>query len=147
MTAGNVYLQQIFAEFTIMRSLQKKSNISIVNKQDVLKKDAQGRFLFALNNHYENQPILLTEYGGIAFKSDHADEWGYFGAVKDENEFFLRFEQELSAFWKNPYFCGYCYTQLTDVQQEVNGLMTSDRESKVNVDLVRKINESCHRIR
>ena len=117
------------------------------DKQDILKKDAQGRFLFALNNYYENQPILLTEYGGIAFKSDHTEEWGYFGSVKDENEFFLRFEKELSAFWKNPYFCGYCYTQLTDVQQEVNGLMTSDRKSKVNVELVRKINESCHRIR
>lgn len=40
-----------------------------------------------------------------------------------------------------PYVCGYCYTQVTDVQQEINGLMDIDRNFKVDADVLKEINE------
>ena len=40
-----------------------------------------------------------------------------------------------------PYLCGYCYTQVSDVQQEINGLFTADRKSKVSVSELRRINQ------
>lgn len=116
-----------------------------VDKERLMKSHAQGRFLYAENNTYENQPILITEYGGIAFVGTSKEEWGYFGDVKDEEEFFQRYEAETRAFWNCGYICGYAYTQLTDVEQEVNGLMTADRRCKVNPERVRQINDNCRR--
>ena len=46
-----------------------------------------------------------------------------------------------TAFKKLPYVWGYCYTQLTDVFQEINGLMTMDRKFKVDPNAVLEINE------
>ena len=41
-----------------------------------------------------------------------------------------------------PYCQGYCYTQLTDVMQEINGLLTPDRQPKMDVERVREINQA-----
>ncbi|MBE5786167.1 MAG: glycoside hydrolase family 2 [Clostridiales bacterium] len=92
---------------------------------------------------YDNmgKPMLLTEYGGIAMQKDAGgDNWGYNGAVKDEESFFKRFEAITQAFKHMPGFQGYCYTQLTDVFQEVNGLLDMDRNPKMDLDEVRRIN-------
>lgn len=92
---------------------------------------------------YENlgKPMLLTEYGGIAMQKDAAgDNWGYNGAAKDEESFLHRFEAITQAFKHMPGFRGYCYTQLTDVFQEVNGLLDMDRNPKANPAEIRRIN-------
>jgi hypothetical protein len=87
------------------------------------------------------KPILMTEYGGIALAKDkHGSNWGYGGAESDEEKFFERFEDITLGFKNCDYFCGYCYTQLTDVFQEVNGLLDMDRNPKVDIDRVRNIN-------
>ena len=44
------------------------------------------------------------------------------------------------AIFSNPAFAGFCYTQITDVEQEVNGLMTYDRKPKFDPEQVKKIN-------
>ena len=79
------------------------------------------------------EAFLLTEYGGIAF-DEAAEEgaWGYHGKVKDPEAFFARYASLQDALLKIPYCQGYCYTQLTDVQQEINGLLTADRRPKVD---------------
>ncbi len=92
---------------------------------------------------YDNvgKPCLLTEYGGIAFAKDGGNgNWGYNGMVTDEKVFLDRFDNITSAFKNIPYICGYCYTQLTDVFQEVNGLLDMDRNPKVPLEEIRKIN-------
>ena len=87
------------------------------------------------------KPILMTEYGGIALAKDkEGSNWGYGNAVLDEEKFFERFEDITMGFKRCDYFCGYCYTQLTDVFQEVNGLLDMDRNPKMNIDRVRAIN-------
>ena len=67
--------------------------------------------------------------------------WGYNGAETDEEAFLQRFEAITRAFQKNSQFVGYCYTQLTDVFQEVNGLLDMNRNPKVDLKEVRRINE------
>lgn len=54
--------------------------------------------------------------------------------------FIERFRSITQAIKDTPYICGYCYTQVTDVQQEVNGLLTADRTPKLPLEEIRKIN-------
>ena len=85
--------------------------------------------------------MLLTEYGGIALQRDAGgDNWGYNGAVRDEESYLDRLDAITQAFKHMPGFCGYCYTQLTDVFQEVNGLLDMDRNPKVSLEEIRRIN-------
>lgn len=107
---------------------------------------SRPRIPYAYGYKYEGQPYLITEYGGIAFDTelirtkDSEENWGYNGIEKDEESYLKRFESITSAIKKTSYIKGYCYTQLTDVMQEVNGLMTMDRKIKVNPEAVNKIN-------
>ncbi|MEK3889354.1 glycoside hydrolase family 2 protein [Bacillus sp. FSL K6-3431] len=87
---------------------------------------------------YNGQPIIISEYGGIAFNTEKG--WGYGNQVKNEEEFLKRYESITQAIKETDYICGFCYTQTTDVQQEVNGLLTEDRKPKVDVDKIRRIN-------
>ena len=85
------------------------------------------------------EAFMVTEYGGIAFDTIGAqgtmggmETWGYNGKVGDEEAFLKRFASATDAIRAIPFCRGYCYTQLTDVQQEVNGLLTPDRKPKVD---------------
>ena len=80
------------------------------------------------------EAFILTEYGGIAMQDEASEEgaWGYHDKVKGEEGFFKRYAGQQAAVRAIPYCQGYCYTQLTDVQQEVNGLLTPDRKPKVD---------------
>lgn len=103
-----------------------------------------GQLAFAQGYAYRGQPVVLSEYGGIAFRSESG--WGYGGQVKDEAEFLQRFESQNDAIHRVPYFTGFCYTQLTDVQQEVNGLVDMQRQEKFSPMISRKIREINRRI-
>ena len=102
---------------------------------------SSNRMLTAAGYRHEGKPRLMTEYGGIALQKDAGNgNWGYNGAVRDEESFLRRFEAITQAFKHMPGFCGYCYTQLTDVFQEVNGLLDMDRNPKVDLEEIRRIN-------
>lgn len=88
---------------------------------------------------YEGQPVILSEYGGIAFADKQQGEWGYGNAVKSEEEFLLRLQKITSAIYQVPYIVGFCYTQVSDVEQEVNGLMRENRTYKVDPQKIRPI--------
>ncbi|MDQ3751122.1 MAG: hypothetical protein M3367_19210, partial [Acidobacteriota bacterium] len=61
-----------------------------------------------------------------------SNEFGY-GNIEPTKEAFLkRLDSAVTALRTNKAFVGYCYTQLTDVEQEINGLMTYDRKPKVS---------------
>ena len=99
----------------------------------------QGFALFAEGEKYEGQPALLTEFGGRAMQSDAKGEaWGYSGAAQNEEAFL----KQLGSIMQGVYSCnfqGYCYTQLTDVQQEVNGLLTVERKSKADIEKLKAL--------
>ena len=96
------------------------------------------RYPFAQGYGYRGQPVIISEYGGIAFTSEEG--WGYGNQVRSDEEFLKRYEGITQAIKSLPYVCGFCYTQITDVQQEVNGLLTIERKPKVNMDSIRSIN-------
>ena len=81
----------------------------------------------------------MSEYGGIAIDSNEG--WGYGKQVKDEEEFLDRFKKLTKSIRNIPYISGYCYTQLTDVQQEINGLMDAERNYKIEPNKIKNINK------
>jgi hypothetical protein len=86
------------------------------------------------------EAFLVTEYGGIAFQDGAGeDTWGYHDKVADEEMFFARYRDVTDAVRAIPYCQGYCYTQLTDVEQETNGLLTPDRKPKIDPDRFRAL--------
>ncbi len=84
--------------------------------------------------------MIISEFGGIAFDSDK-EGWGYGNKVDTEEDFLKRFDSITTAIKEIPYVCGYCYTQVTDVQQEVNGLMDIRRNYKVDPERIKEINK------
>ena len=99
---------------------------------------AESRYLFAAGNEYQGQPVILTEYGGIAFEKEEKG-WGYYGKVKNEEEFLERLQPITEFLIRSGKFSGFCYTQLTDVMQEVNGLLCEDRTPKVPAEKLKEI--------
>lgn len=94
---------------------------------------------FAEGYAYRGQPVIISEYGGIAFNNDDSG-WGYGNKVNTEEEFLRRFDDITTAVKEIPYVCGYCYTQVSDVQQEINGLMDMERNFKIDPRKIAAIN-------
>ena len=97
------------------------------------------RRVLANGNEYMGQPVLLTEFGGIMFEKDQRDDnWGYNSAAKDDREFYDRLKELIDGIYEAD-LQGFCYTQLTDVQQEVNGLLDENHDLKVDAAKIREI--------
>lgn len=94
--------------------------------------------LFSSGYKYDDQPVVMSEYGGISLNSEG---WFYGKHVANEDEFLERFEGITNAIKQTGYFCGFCYTQLTDVQQEINGLVYENRENKFSEKAIKRIKE------
>jgi beta-galactosidase/beta-glucuronidase len=85
------------------------------------------------------QPFFISEYGGIGW-SLGSGAWGYGNAPKSEEEFIARYKGLTEAMLNNPDCCAFCYTQLYDVEQEQNGLMSYGREFKFDPKIFYDIN-------
>ena len=99
----------------------------------------QHKFAFAKGFSYAGQPVMLSEFAGISFEKDRAKGWGYGEPVKDEQSFLARLSSLVSAVRAEKGFCGYCITQLTDVQHEINGLFDFQRRCKVDQEKLKRI--------
>ena len=101
---------------------------------------AHHKGAYAHGYSYNGQPIIISEFGGTAFVGDtDGENWGYGVAVKNLDEFYARFESLIDALDSLPHCSGYCYTQVTDVQQEVNGLLDFDHRSKFDKSVMKRI--------
>lgn len=95
------------------------------------------RALFVGRHAYAGQPILLSEFGGVKFVpgTEAQHSWGYCEA--DSCAAFAGKLRELfDAVRACPLVDGYCYTQLTDVETEQNGLLTYDRTPKLPLETI-----------
>ena len=88
---------------------------------------------------YRGQPYFVSEFGGILWSPGRCDGWGYGNAPRTLEEFYQRFEGLCRVLLENRHMFGYCYTQLTDVYQEQNGLYTFDRRPKFDMERLREI--------
>lgn len=99
-----------------------------------------NRVIYANGFDYRGEPIMITEYGGIAYKADEAEGWGY-SAVKSADDLVAEYKKNTEVLLNSPVIQGFCYTQLTDVEQEINGLLTYDRQPKCDLKKIKEIND------
>lgn len=78
-----------------------------------------------------DRPFMVSEFGGIGYSI--GEGWGYGNAPKTLEEYYTRFAGLCAALLDNPRMFGYCYTQLTDVEQERNGIYTYQRTKKFDI--------------
>lgn len=85
---------------------------------------------------YAGQPVLVTEFGGIGLDGDPVD--GHFAYTRAANpaELTAMLTDQVAALTDSA-LAGFCYTQLTDTEQEVNGLLTADRRPKAPLSALR----------
>ena len=92
-----------------------------------------GRILVLEGQKHAEQPLMLTEFGGIALARDESRTWGYARARTPE-EFARRYRELLDVVRELQVFSGFCYTQFADTYQEANGLLFADRTPKIPLD-------------
>jgi len=93
-----------------------------------------GRVLTVEGYPHGGQPIMITEFGGIAYmERPDGVTWGY-SAVKSADDLRKRYEHLMDAIHRIEIFCGFCYTQFTDTFQEANGLFRIDRTPKFSIN-------------
>lgn len=91
---------------------------------------------------YSGQPFFVDEFGGIKWihgKKYADDSWGYGEGPKTLEEFYERLEGQVDAINSVPYMSGYCFTQLTDVELEQNGIYNYDRTPKFDMKRINAI--------
>jgi hypothetical protein len=86
------------------------------------------------------QPLIVSEFGGTTYDAGREDFWNGYGAVGSADELLERYRELVTALLSSPAVAGFCYTQLTDTAQERNGLLTEDREPKVDPKLIAEVN-------
>jgi beta-galactosidase/beta-glucuronidase len=94
---------------------------------------------------YAGQPYFVSEYGGIWWNPGQQDDkaWGYGGLdarPRTVEQFVARYRTLTETLLRHPRMCAFCYTQLTNVEQEVNGLYTYDRQQKFDPKLIYEVN-------
>jgi beta-galactosidase/beta-glucuronidase len=88
----------------------------------------------------DGQPLMVTEFGGLSYTPDAGERWFGYRTVADADALVAAYERLVTALVDSRQVAGYCYTQLTDTEQEVNGLLTETREHKVDPAEIRRIN-------
>ena len=103
--------------------------------------------LFAGNAEYRGQPIILTEVGGyLLLPEDKKDTeldilYSEYGTSKSTEEMLDQYADLCEGLGALTFISGFCYTQLTDIEQEQNGLLTIDRRTKVPADQLYALNQ------
>ncbi|MFW5719144.1 MAG: glycoside hydrolase family 2 TIM barrel-domain containing protein [Halanaerobium sp.] len=115
---------------------QLLQNKKVFNDQEYID---GGKLIMADNYQYQGQPIIFSEFGGVAFQNKEG--WGYGEHVESKEELSRRINQLMEIIRDADYFEGYCYTQLTDVEQEKNGLLDENREFKLDLAKIIEFNQ------
>ena len=92
---------------------------------------------------YANQPFFISEFGGLVWETStpNNNTWGHGRMFNSEDELYEHMEKLVDAIQASGEITGFCYTQLTDIEQEKNGIYTYDRRTKLNIDRIKSIFE------
>ena len=103
--------------------------------------------LFVLGSQYRGQPVMLTEVGGFLSIPEHIPEekrdglYRFYASIKDPEELLTKYRDLMEGLASLPFLAGFCYTQLTDVEQEINGLLSYDRKPKLPPSKIAEVHE------
>ncbi|NJM09068.1 hypothetical protein HC891_27045, partial [Candidatus Gracilibacteria bacterium] len=87
-----------------------------------------------------DRPVLLSEFGGLSYAPRNGERWHGYGTVDSPTALLNQYRDLVSAVLASPRLAGFCYTQLTDVAQETNGLLDAARRPKLDTAMVAAIN-------
>jgi hypothetical protein len=114
--------------------MRKRYDVADDDVKHLLQRERPGyRALLLDTSAYQGQPLMLTEFGGIAFARDAGATWGY-SRAESAPVFAARYAALLDAVRGLNVFAGFCYTQFTDAYQEANGLLYMDRTPKFPIE-------------
>jgi len=112
-----------------------RARYGIGDHHRLFKREQPAGRLLSLTEQATEQPIMITEFGGIAYSRDVLHTWGYSRAENPE-DLANRYFHLLTAIRSVPHLAGFCYTQFTDTYQETNGLLYADRTPKFALDSI-----------
>ncbi|RYE10504.1 MAG: glycoside hydrolase family 2 [Hyphomicrobiales bacterium] len=85
------------------------------------------------------QPVMLTEFGGLSIHPAKGKAWFGYATAQSDDEYLAMMKSLFDAIYESPDLAGFCYTQITDTQQETNGLYDENRKPKLPVEKLRDI--------
>jgi hypothetical protein len=90
---------------------------------------------------WKDEPVMISEFGGLTYVDQQAEQavWEGYAVVSDAAELLARYRDLVDPLLDSPAISGFCYTQLTDIQQERNGLLDEARRPKVDPAAIREI--------
>jgi len=110
--------------------------------------EGQDTRLFARGSRYHGQPVMLTEVGGFLMLPPHlpTGQWDplyrYYASFRTPDELLEKYRDLMGGLHMLPFVTGFCYTQLTDIEQEINGLLTYDRQPKIAPEQIAAIHQA-----
>lgn len=105
-----------------------------------MNKGGETYVTFSERQSYKDQAYFVSEYGGIWWSEEDRQGWGYGQRPASREEFLERYRSLTTTLLKNKRISGFCYTQLYDVEQEMNGLYTYERQAKFSPEVIKEIN-------
>lgn len=109
------------------------------DKDKLIHSNAVAKMVLSNAMKYNGEPVLLSEFGGVAMEDGNEESWGYHEKVQNSEVLYEKMKELIMAAGRIPYLQGYCYTQLTDVEQETNGILDADRKPKVNIKKLKEV--------
>lgn len=107
--------------------------------------------LFSRGSKYRGQPVVLSEVGGFLMIPPNvpAEErdmlYRFYASVGTAEEMLAKYRDLMEGIASLKFLAGFCYTQLTDIEQEINGLLTYDRQPKVSAEALTEIHQELFR--
>lgn len=125
-------------DFIALHSYEQGERLDRLFHAECREKSAiQRRICLADGVSEEGRPVLLTEFGGFAYAG--GEGWGYGRGCESEEELLARLERVMRRLYAHDEIKGFCYTQYSDVFQEINGHVTLERKIKIAPERVRKL--------
>ena len=138
-TSGNYHVE---TDIYDVHDYEQNPDTFAEHYADFKEKDEFFNALRDRQSYIHGMPMFVSEYGGIKWSRPETEgnSWGYGNAPKTEEEYKARYKGLTDVLLDNPKIFGFCYTQLTDVEQEQNGCYYYSREKKFDTEFFRKVN-------
>jgi len=101
----------------------------------------ERKVLWITGSPPKHLPWVLSEFGGITYlrAEDSSPSWGYQDVPPHEEALKVRLRAIFAELAQLDGLTGWCYTQFSDIEQEKNGLLYSDRSAKIDPAWIRSL--------